>query len=195
MKILLIGAVACSRELVSFDAVVALTSETIGWLKDASLYIHDKALEYIPAEHRQKYQEYMELGAAELGKAQAQVVAAVSPSVEIVTEAVSHIYQVADKRTSSVVNTVLVDFERRYPNEAGKIGASLLDRVVFVIYLYLFAKGLSCICKMLWRAISGKAKKIGSVKVGEPVVKEFRISEVASAPPRPSFPSKTGNKP
>ncbi len=70
---------------------------------------------------------------------------------------------------------------------------------MFVIYLYLFLKGLSCIAKMVFRALGGKANKHrqpagNTAKVGEPVVKEFRISEVASAPPRPSFGGKPANK-
>jgi hypothetical protein len=188
-----VGAV---HPLVSFSGVWDLTMETFGLVKDVTLYAHDKALEFVPTETRLKYEEYLNLGAAEFHKAKRELQEIVRPTVDVVHEALTGIYQAADKRTSGILNTIVVDFERRFPRESGKIGRSLLDRLVLILYLYIFFKTATCLGSSLLSTL-GCRKRPSAVRndkfLQTPIVKEFkppqnRISEVASAPPRPSFP-------
>ena len=191
--------------LVSFSGVWDLTTQTLVLVKDATVYVHDKALELVPEQTRNQYVEYVNLGVAELGRVQSQVQQTLQPSFDIVKEACVGFYAVVDKRVSGFVNTIVADFERRFPRESGKIGNSLLDRVVLLVYLYIILKGIQCTSRMICRYSLGWCRRHtgnSSSKAAlpaEPVIKEFkpptgRLSEVASAPPRPSFSSKPTGK-
>ena len=149
------------QSLVSAETSYSLLIASLALLKDISLFLHERVISLLPEKYSIEYYNLLSKITAALSPAFLNLVRVSEPYLTQASLAISKFWALVEAKTSPFVNQWVLDFERRYPGQAGKIGASLLDKVVLLVVLWAM---VTCAIRMSRRVILGSSR---SLKVGK----------------------------
>ena len=128
---------AASRPLVTAEGAVSLVTESFALLKDVGLFAHTKTTSLLPDETRANYENLLKRATSQFDVLTADAFAKAAPIASNTLAAVKTLWAAAEAKTSPFINSLVIDFERRYPSQAGKIGSTLADKLVLLFVLWV----------------------------------------------------------
>ena len=172
--------VSSASPLVTAEGALNLVTSSLTLLKDAGLFAHNKAVSLLPEEPREGYESLLAKVAVQINPAIGTAFAVASPYLIQVQELVMRLWSLVEKRTLPFINSLVLDFERRYPSHAGKIGTTLADKITLFFVLWLLT---GVFVRASRRVLCGRRKAAASKSVIYP-------TSTAKGDVRASFPGK-----
>lgn len=137
LSLMVASTAAASRPLVTAEGAVSMVSDSFSLLKDAGLFVHNQAVSVLPEETRVSYEKLINRATNQVTPVTSAAYAAVQPHASKAWSLAQSVWGIAEARTSPFLNALVIDFERRYPSQAGKIGSTLADKIVLLFVLWL----------------------------------------------------------
>ena len=157
--------VGASRSpLVTAESAYSLVKDSVVLVKDVTLFAHEKIVSYIPDEPRENYEDLLSKAYAQIRPFYDNLLAKTQPYTSKAVELVTRVWGLLEAKTSPFLNSIMVDFERRYPSQAGKIGGSLADKAATLIVVWLILGFvIRTVRAVVFGTLCGRGKRSSSV--------------------------------
>jgi len=126
-----------SRPLVTAESALNLVSESLALVRDVGLFAHSKAVALLPEEPRASYEDLLARAYSQISPSLEKSAEATKPYRAQAVDAGRYIWNLVESKTSPFIGSLVLDFERRYPSQSGKIGGSLADKLTLLFVLWL----------------------------------------------------------
>ena len=144
--------------ILTAQGLVDQISSTISLIKDGAIYSHDRVAELVlPSEALKVYDNMLEQALGVGAQGGALLVEAFTPTWIIISGLTMKAYEQLDEQVSATLSVFTIDFERRYPEQVGRIGATLIDKMVLIAWLAIALMTINCTLRTFKRVALGKS--------------------------------------
>ena len=134
--------------IISTQGLYDLSVTTSALIRDLVVYSHDRIVELIlPNTVLETYDSVISSIYEVAIKGVAILIENLTPTYIILDEFAVYINNEIDACIGSALSAFSVDFERRYPEQVGRIGASLWDKILCAVWLWFVLRLIRCTAK------------------------------------------------
>ena len=143
----------------SSDQIATLCGSTMTLTKDFTAFLVRKSVESLPEDYQNQIGSLTSSVPSFLHRAHSITAQVLSPVVSGLLDIIRRCYEELNRQSAQVIDPLVRDFESRYPSSAGRIGTTLLDRFLVIMWLLLLVRIFILCLRGLRRILLGKPKK------------------------------------
>ena len=134
--------------IISSQGLYDLFAATSSLIRDLLVYFHDRIVELIlPKAVLEAYDSVISSVYEDAMQGAGIIMERLLPTYIILTQTADYVNNEIDACVGSAMSAFSVDFERRYPEQVGRIGASIWDKILCVVWLWLIWRLIRCTAK------------------------------------------------
>jgi len=136
-----------------------MLGSTITFAKDFGSFMIQTSVEVLPEQYQNVVGTFMGRVSGLVVSTRSVFNSVLYPVVLAVHESVRRGYDELNRQSAQVIDPLVRDFEKRYPSSAGRIGSSLLDRFLLIVWLLFLVRVFILCLRGLRRLVWGKRQR------------------------------------